>query len=64
MSVDVFVLVHVCVCALPKEGRGPGTHCLRMREIFPYTYRKIVPCTSRATRECSAGSAATHLVHH
>ena len=35
---------------LPKEGRGPGIHCLRMREIFPCTYRKIVLCTSRATR--------------
>ena len=26
---------------IPKEGRGPGIHCLRMLEMFPYTTIKL-----------------------
>ena len=41
---------------LPKEGRGPGTHCLRMRENTPgfyggsynsVPYRRLYPWTVR-----------------
>ena len=64
LCIVVGTLPSLCVCIvyslvprpLPKEGRGPGTHCLRMRENTPgfyggsynsIPYRRLYPWTVR-----------------